>query len=69
MIKLSRAELKKLSALCERRSYDIRFFIENEAKTDMEKALAQNEREWMAALSMKLSEIMLSDAKRIEITH
>ena len=69
MIKLSRAELKRLSKLCERMSYDLRFYIDNEAKTDMEKALAQNEREWMVSLSMKLSEIILSDAKRVEITH
>ena len=69
MIKLSRSELKKLSALCARREHDLHLFMENEARTDMEKALAQNECEWMTSLSMKLSEIMLTDAKRVEITH
>ena len=67
MIKLSRAELKKLSSLCGYRCQDISEVLENPGTTSFDIALAKYEYDYMMSLIKKLDEIVASDAKRIEV--
>ncbi len=69
MVKLSRAELSKLSVLVNNRLYESKQLMNNEDATQFERCLAAYDNEWMGQLVEKLSDIIYSDAKRVEIVH
>ena len=65
----SRNELKKLSALCDDRRYQMENVRDNEDVSYMERCLANHEAEYMKALSEKLWEVAESPARRVEIVY
>ena len=65
---ISKTELRKLSAMCQRRATEDSNVLSAPSASDLEKALANHEREYMLSLSAKLERIAASDKRRVEIT-
>ena len=68
MMYLTKPELRKLAKLCEIRCREADEIICSHSASDFDKALANNEREWMMHLSEKLKSIDDKGCRRIEIT-
>lgn len=68
MERLTQTDLRKLSNLCKAGYYEARAIMASDEATGLEKALANHEAEYMAALLAKLDRIADSKAKRVEIT-
>ena len=67
MVRFTKAELRKLSAVCISRLFYCEEIIKDPDSSGLEKACAQHELEYMEHLSAKLSEVADSTAKRVEI--
>lgn len=65
---LTRPDLAKLSSLCKAGYYESRAIMVDPEATDLEKALAAHNADYLSTLLLKLDRISASDAKRIEIT-
>ena len=65
---LTKSDLAKLSSLCKAGYYESRWIMANTDATDLEKALANHQADYLSSLMLKLDRIAASDAKRIEIT-
>ena len=65
---ISKPELRKLAFMCQRRATEASHVLSAPSASDMEKALANHEREYMLSLSAKLERIATSDKRRVEIT-
>lgn len=69
---ITKSELRKLAKLCEDRRFADELVRDNAvdgASYDYaERCLANNEAEWMKALSAKLNRIADSNARRVEVT-
>ena len=62
------SEIKKLDLLCAHRIEECESILNSKEASEMEKALAKNEMEWMTAMFRKLSTVIDTKAKRVEIT-
>ena len=69
MTYLTRPELRKLALFCKSREQMANEILNDSTATELEKALAENERVWMNQLSAKLESIADSKIKRIEIVY
>lgn len=67
MERISREELRKLSAICARRRFDNVEILQSSEATNLERALAEREIAYMEYLIAKLDRIADSDARRVEI--
>lgn len=65
---ITRTDLKHLSRLCKACYYESRAAMVSSDTTDLEKALANHQADYMVRLMDKLDRIADSNAKRVEIT-
>jgi len=65
MVSFTKAEISKLASVCSARYKDAQEIMQSKKATPLDKALAQNECEWMRSLFQKL--LSAQDAKRVEI--
>ena len=67
MVRLTRTDLMKLSNMCKAGYYEALTIVASDDASEFEKALANNQAEYMATLLCKLDQIMDTGAKRVEI--